>query len=76
MVFKGYDAGAVDYIYKQVATEILRGKVKVFLELCRQRQALQETAARRHVARGQGQRTSPTSVVSKPGRNGDREEDC
>ena len=32
-VFKGYRAGAVDYIYKPIDPELLRAKVSVFIEL-------------------------------------------
>jgi PAS domain S-box-containing protein len=32
-VFRGYRAGAVDYIYKPINLELLRAKVSVFLEL-------------------------------------------
>jgi len=39
-IFKGYEAGAVDYLFKPVNPEILRNKVKVFLELDRQKKAL------------------------------------
>jgi len=39
-VFKGYDTGAVDFLFKPVDPHILHTKVNVFLELARQRQEL------------------------------------
>ena len=42
---KGYDAGAVDFLSKPFAPEILLSKVRVFLELHRQRVKLQELVA-------------------------------
>jgi|SRR5665213_114523 len=39
-VFKGYEAGAVDFLYKPVEPRVLRNKVDVFFELSRQRQQL------------------------------------
>ncbi|MEQ1501848.1 MAG: hybrid sensor histidine kinase/response regulator [Myxococcota bacterium] len=42
-LFRGYDAGAVDYLYKPVEPRILRNKVQVFLELWRQRHEITET---------------------------------
>ena len=36
-VFKGYDSGAVDYLFKPVEPRILIGKLRVFCELYRQR---------------------------------------
>ena len=36
-VFKGYSAGAVDYLFKPLNPEILKSKVQVFLELHRQK---------------------------------------
>ena len=39
-LFKGYEAGAVDYLMKPIEPTVLRGKVKVFCELARQRQEI------------------------------------
>lgn len=41
-VFQGYEAGAVDFLFKPVDPQILRGKVEVFATLERQRQRLRE----------------------------------
>jgi len=41
-VFKGYQAGAVDYLSKPIEPMFLQSKVKVFLELWRKRQELAE----------------------------------
>ena len=46
---RGYSLGAVDYVFKPIAPEILRAKVAVFLELHRRRQ--REVAAREELAR-------------------------
>ena len=40
-VFKGYQSGAVDYLFKPVEAEILLSKVSVFLSLYNQKQELQ-----------------------------------
>jgi signal transduction histidine kinase len=39
-IFKGYRAGAVDYIYKPVNPELLRAKVAVFVDLYKKNQRL------------------------------------
>ncbi len=41
-LFKGYETGAVDYIFKPIAPEILKGKVEVFLRLYIQQKALED----------------------------------
>lgn len=38
--FRGYEAGAVDFLYKPIEPDILRSKVDVFVELYRQRQSI------------------------------------
>ncbi len=43
--FKGYEAGAVDFIYKPVDAHVLRSKVAVFADLHRQRLLLAERIA-------------------------------
>jgi signal transduction histidine kinase len=44
-IFKGYSFGAVDYVLTPILPEILRTKVGVFVELWKQRRALQEQAS-------------------------------
>ncbi len=41
-IFKGYEAGAVDYMFKPVDPDILKSKVRVFLELDRRKKVLEE----------------------------------
>jgi len=43
-VFRGYELGAVDYIFKPFHPEILRSKVSVFSELFRRRETLKRQA--------------------------------
>jgi signal transduction histidine kinase len=42
--FQGYDAGAVDFLHKPIEPHVIGGKVKVFVELHRQRQLLAQRA--------------------------------
>jgi signal transduction histidine kinase len=46
-VFKGYEMGAVDFLFKPLDQSILTSKVNAFLRLDRQRKALEEEVARR-----------------------------
>ncbi len=48
-LFRGYDLGAVDFLFKPIVAEILRSKVGVFVELSR------NTALLRAPGRGSGQ---------------------
>jgi len=43
--FRGYEAGAVDFLYKPVDAIVLRSKVAVFVDLYRQRSALSRQMA-------------------------------
>ncbi len=47
MMFKGYSAGAVDYLMKPIVSGVLRAKVEVFVELAVSRRKLQEEIAER-----------------------------
>jgi two-component system cell cycle response regulator len=42
-VFKGYDKGAVDYLFKPLDPDILQSKVNIFLELHKQKEDLKKT---------------------------------
>src|SRR6201981_3645384 len=43
-LFRGYDLGAVDFLFKPIVPEILRSKVAVFVELSRSNSKLREQA--------------------------------
>ncbi|AKU93121.1 Response regulator/sensor histidine kinase [Vulgatibacter incomptus] len=45
-VFRGYDAGAVDFLFKPLDVHVLRGKVDVFVTLERQRRELEASENR------------------------------
>jgi PAS domain S-box-containing protein len=44
LIFQGYDAGAVDYMVKPLAPEMVRAKVAVFAELYRRRKRIEQQA--------------------------------
>ena len=44
-MFQGYEAGAVDFLYKPIEPHILRNKADVFFQLYRQKQQLAARAA-------------------------------
>src|SRR6478672_4016699 len=41
-LFRGYDLGAVDFLFKPIVPEVLRSKVAVFVELSRKADLLRE----------------------------------
>ena len=45
-IFRGYQAGAVDYLYKPLDLEILKSKIKAFVEFFKHRTALQIKTAK------------------------------
>lgn len=47
-IARGYDVGAVDYLFKPIDPDMLTAKVRVFLELDRQKRQLQQTLMQMH----------------------------
>ena len=45
--FKGYEAGAVDFLYKPLDAEAVRSKVNVFVDLYKQKQSVQKVVEQR-----------------------------
>lgn len=42
-IFRGYETGAVDYLFKPIEPEILRSKVRIFLDLDRKTRSLRDS---------------------------------
>ncbi len=74
-VFRGYELGAVDYIFKPFHPEILRSKVSVFVELFKQREAFkrqaQELARLIETERADSQRRRRRSLRRRTARQDD-----
>jgi signal transduction histidine kinase/DNA-binding response OmpR family regulator len=63
---RGYALGAVDYIPSPVVPEVLRSKVRVFVELYRMNQQLQVQAAQREaLARSEAAREAAESAIHR-----------
>jgi signal transduction histidine kinase len=45
-IFRGYETGAVDYLYKPLDMEILKSKISAFIELFKYKTSLEETTAK------------------------------
>ncbi|MDY6990858.1 MAG: response regulator [Thermodesulfobacteriota bacterium] len=56
-IFKGYETGVVDYVFKPVNESILQSKVNVFLELHRQKRSLERMNERLEKARQENEDT-------------------
>ena len=65
--FRGYESGAVDFLHKPLDPHAVRSKVKVFVDLCRQRQELVE--AQGDLERAVAMRDNFMSMVSHELRN-------
>lgn len=73
-VFKGYQAGAIDYLFKPLDPVILASKIDFFLSLDRQRRALESKirAAQAHRAAYEREKTQAVPAIQpgKPGAGG------
>ncbi|MDY6954025.1 MAG: histidine kinase dimerization/phospho-acceptor domain-containing protein, partial [Thermodesulfobacteriota bacterium] len=56
-IFKGYETGVVDYVFKPVDEGVLQSKVNVFLELHRQKRTLERMNERLEKARQENEDT-------------------
>jgi signal transduction histidine kinase len=65
--FRGYESGAVDFLYKPLDPHAVRSKVNVFVDLFRQRQELQE--AQQQLQRAVSMRDDFMSMIAHELRN-------
>ena len=65
--FRGYESGAVDFLYKPLDPQAVRSKVNVFVDLFRQREALQ--AAQAQLQRAISMRDDFMSMIAHELRN-------
>ena len=65
--FRGYESGAVDFLYKPLDPQAVRSKVNVFVDLFRQREALQ--AAQAQLQRAVSMRDDFMSMIAHELRN-------
>jgi signal transduction histidine kinase len=65
--FRGYESGAVDFLYKPLDPHAVRSKVNVFVDLFRQRKELQEAQAQ--LQRAVGMRDDFMSMIAHELRN-------
>jgi signal transduction histidine kinase len=56
--FKGYESGAVDFLYKPVDPVVLKGKVQVFIELEEQKKLLKEQVEQLKAAKDTAERAN------------------
>src|SRR3954447_14136615 len=66
---RGYSVGAVDYILAPVIPEILRTKVRILVDLYRQRQLLEDQAEQQRRRAGQLQRLAAASLAINSARS-------
>lgn len=64
-IFKGYDAGAVDYMAKPVDSRILLGKARVFIDIYNQRKELERKTGELAGANASLERSRNDLAVSK-----------
>ena len=68
-VSRGYSLGAVDYILAPVVPEVLRTKVRVFIELFRQKRLVEEQAEQQRRRAGQLQKLAAAALAINSARS-------